>query len=127
MHFLRTAQTKTCNQVCIYAAVFVLFDPHNQNKEARHGKVPELSEADLTNLTHRKDVTASGDRIRDHREPKTIAQVSQDAGFTTELGKGFFFCDSTSDKEQMELDTCLQRVHTTTRQSRYKIRMCYVW
>ena len=36
----------------------------------------------------RKDSTASGDRMRDS---KTIAQVSQDAGFSTEVGNGQYF------------------------------------
>ena len=44
--------------------------------EVRHYEVPELSGADLTNLTHRREPTASGDRMRDGKHSKTIAQVS---------------------------------------------------
>ena len=76
IHFQSTSPTKTlvirtifaCNQLCIYAAVCVLLDQNNQNKEALHRGVPELSEADPTNLTHRKDLPASGDRVRDSKD-----------------------------------------------------------
>ena len=77
-----------CNQICIYVAVCVWFD---QDREARHREVPELSGADLVNLTHRKDLSASGDRKRDSKHSKTIAQVSQEAGFSAEVGKGQYF------------------------------------
>ena len=42
-----------CNQLCIYAAVCDWFDRYNRDEG------PELSTADLTNLTHREDLTAS--------------------------------------------------------------------
>ena len=41
--------------------------------------------------THRKDQTASRDRTRDNREPKTIAQVAEEAGFSAEVGKSQLF------------------------------------
>ena len=63
----------------------------NQNKEAWLREVPELSEADLENVTHRKDLTASGDRVQDSRDNKTIAHVSQEAGFSAQVGNGQFF------------------------------------
>ena len=71
-HLQSLTQTKTiivrtnlaCNQLCIYAAVCAWFDQNNvYNKEGRHRGVPELSDADLTNLTHRKDLIALGDRL----------------------------------------------------------------
>ena len=37
----------------------VWLDQNNQNKEALHREVPELSEADLTNLTLCEDLRAS--------------------------------------------------------------------
>ena len=62
-HFQCTTQTKTIvirtvlagNQLCTCAAVCAWFDQNNQHKEACHRELPELSEADLTKLTHRKD------------------------------------------------------------------------
>ena len=66
----------------------VWFDQNNQNKELCHREVPELSVADLTNFTRRKDLTASGDGMRDSRDNKTIAQVSQEAGCTSEVSEG---------------------------------------
>ena len=64
------------NQLCIYAAVCVWCDQYSQNKEALHREGPERSIDDLTILTHRKDLTASGDRMRDSEESKTIDKVS---------------------------------------------------
>ena len=77
---------------------------NNQNKEALHREVPEPSEDDLTNLIHRKDSTASGDRLRDSKDSKTIPQVSQDTGFSTEVVIGQY---------------------SVTQQSRFKISMCH--
>ena len=69
IHFQSSTQAKTmiirtlllCNQFCIPAGecVCVWFDQYNRNKEAFHREEPELSTDDLTNLTHRKDLTAS--------------------------------------------------------------------
>ena len=42
-------------------------------------------------LTHRKDQTASGDQMRDSEDSKYIGQVSKEAGFSAEVGKGQFF------------------------------------
>ena len=50
--------------------------------------------------THRKDQTASRDRTRDNREPKTIAQVAQEAGFSAEAGKSQSFVTSPSRKNE---------------------------
>ena len=93
IHVQSTTDTKAivirtfcaCNPLCLCVRT-------HQNKEARHRDVPELSEADLMNLTHRKDLTASGDRMRDSkRSNATTAQVSQVAGFSAEVGKGQYF------------------------------------
>ena len=56
----------------IYVAVCVWFDKHNRHKEARHREGPESSTDDFTNLTHRKDLTASGDPMRDNKDSKTF-------------------------------------------------------
>ena len=66
--------------------VCVCFDQYNQNKEARHREGLEHSTDDLTNLTHRKILTASGDLMRDSANSKTIAQVSQEARFSAQVG-----------------------------------------
>ena len=89
-----------CNQLCICAAVCVCLDQSNQNKGARHREVPELCEADLTNLTHRKDLTVFGDRMRDSKDHKTIAQVSKEAGFSAQGGKGQYFVTGPSIKRE---------------------------
>ena len=69
----------------------VWFDKKRQNKEARHREVTELSEADLTNLTHGEDITASGGRMRDRKDSNTKAQVSQDSGFPAVVGNCQYF------------------------------------
>ena len=71
-------------------------------------KLPELSEADLTNSTHHKDPTSSGDRMRDSKHSETIAQVPEDAGFPAEVGKGQYFVTQTLNQERRNMDTCLQ-------------------
>ena len=60
------------NQLRIYIAVCMFgLIRAVKNKEARHREVPELSEADLTNVTHSKDSPlASGDRMRNSRHSK---------------------------------------------------------
>ena len=40
----------------------------------------KLSKEDLTILTHRKALTASGNRMRDSEDSKNMAQVSLEAG-----------------------------------------------
>ena len=95
----------------IHAAVCAWFD---QNNEARHRQVPELSETDLTNLTHRKDLTASGDRT----------QVSQDAGFLAEVGRRPILCDQ--NLKGRKIYTCLERARTSSRQSRFQSGVCSV-
>ena len=50
--------------------------------ETLHREIPELLDAYLTNLTHRKDLTASGDRMRDSKDSNIVLkshkmQVSQ--------------------------------------------------
>ena len=77
----------TGNQSCIYVAVCAWYDQNNQNKEARHREVPELSEADLTNLTYRKVLTASGDRMRDSSEAKTMLKCHKMQVFQHNLAK----------------------------------------
>ena len=72
-------------------SVCVWFDQNNENREAGHREVPELAEVDLANVTHRKDVTASGDRMLVSRGTQCFAQVSQDAGDSAEGGKGQYF------------------------------------
>ena len=47
-----------CRSVCLVRS-------EQSKKEARHREGPELPTDDLTNLTHRRDLTASGDRVRD--------------------------------------------------------------
>ena len=80
------------NQLCIYAAVCDWFDRNNRNQAAHRRECREHSKEDLTNLAHRKYVTASGNRMRDNEENlKTIAQVSQGAGFSAKVGKGQCF------------------------------------
>ena len=54
-----------CNQQSSYASVCDGLDQYNRHQEARHRERPELSTDELANLTHRKDLTASGDRVRD--------------------------------------------------------------
>ena len=44
--------------------------------------------------------TASGDRIRDSKHSNTIAQVSQDGGFPTEVGKGQYIVTRPSTKRE---------------------------
>ena len=80
--------------------VCVWLDRHNQNKEARHREGPELSTDDLTNMTHRKDPTASGDRMRDNKDSKTNAQVSQETVFSAEVGKDQCFVTRLSFKNE---------------------------
>ena len=82
IHFHSTTPTK--------AIIIRNISDCNQNKEARHRGGPELSTVDLTNMTHRKDLTTSGDRMRHSNESKTIALVSQEAGLSAEVGKGHF-------------------------------------
>ena len=86
-----------------------------KNKDVRHREVPELSEADLTNVTHRKDrPLASGDRMRNSRHSNTIDQMSQDAGFSAEPGKSQYFVTRTSIKREGRW-TLLCREHTLLR------------
>ena len=80
----------------------VWLDQKNKDKEVFHREVPELSEADLTNLTHRRETEA-----RQQRHSKTIAQVSQDADFSAEVGKGQHFVTRPSAKKTRNMDTCL--------------------
>ena len=48
------------------------------NKEPHHREGPELSESDLTNLTHSKNLSASGrPNARQQQHSKTIAQVTR--------------------------------------------------
>ena len=103
-----------CSQLCIYAAVRVRFDQNNQNKKALHRDVPELHEADLTNLTHRKDLNCFRETEGETaKNIKSIVQVSQDAGFSVECGKGQYFGDQTLNQKRRAMDTGTQRVCTT--------------
>ena len=72
----------------MYAAVCDWSDRYYRDQEAHLREGQELSTEDLTNLTHRKDLTALGSRMRDNEDSKTISQVSQEAGFQHKLEKG---------------------------------------
>ena len=104
-HFQSTNRTKTfitrtvlaCNQLCICAAVCAWCLIRTMGK-IRNREEPEVSEADLTMLTHRIHLTASGDRMRDSENSKTFAQVSQEAGFSAKVGKGQYFATRSSRK-----------------------------
>ena len=48
------------------------FDQYGRNQEGHHREGPKLSTEDLTKLTHRKDLTASGNRLRQNEDSKTI-------------------------------------------------------
>ena len=96
VHFQSTTQTKTiifhtflaCSQLCIYAAVCDWFDRCNRNQEDHRREGLKLATAHLTKLAHRKGLTASGNRMRDNEvNCKIVAEVSQEAGVSTELGK----------------------------------------
>ena len=114
------------------------FDRYNRNEEPHRREGPELSTEDLTNLAHRKDPTATGDRMRENEENcKTIAQVWQEAKFSAEVGQGQYFVtrpsikssegsrhecrqktqprsDSTVDKEFRRVKTRMQTKDTTS-------------
>ena len=87
-----------CSQLCMCATVCVWFDQYNQHKEARHHGGPDVSTDVVTNLTHREDLTASGDRLRDIKDSTTSVQVSPEAGFSADVGNVHFFGDQTFDK-----------------------------
>ena len=106
--------TSAYNQICIYAAVCVWFDQNNENKEAGHRQVPELSEVDLAILTYHKDGTTSGDRMLVSRGTQCIAQVSQDAGDSAQGGKGQYCVTRPSIKSEGTW-TLVWRDHTLPR------------
>ena len=103
-------------QLCIYAAacVLVLIDK-SEVHEAGHREGPELSTEDFTNLTHRQDLTASGDRMRDSEDSITIADVSQEAGFSAEVGKKPILCENRSSKKYAGRWTLAYREYTLPR------------
>ena len=79
-------------------------------------------------LTHRQDLTASGNRLRDDEDSKTIARVSQEGGFTAEVGKGQYFCDPTLSQWRRQNGHLSCREQTpTSRKSRFKNSGCFVW
>ena len=71
--------TSAYNQLCIDAAVCVSGSIRTtKTKELVDRQVPELSKADLAILTHRKDVTASGDRmLGQQRHPTHCSSVTR--------------------------------------------------
>ena len=72
IHCQSTTQTKTsiirivlaCNQLCSRVTVCDWFDQYNRNQETHRREGLELPTEDLTNLAHRKDLTASGNWMR---------------------------------------------------------------
>ena len=107
----------------MYAAVCVWFDQYNHNRGASHREGLKFSIEGVTNWTHRKDVTASGDRMRDSEDSKTIALVSQEAGFSAEVGKGQSFVTRLSMKSEGRFG--MQRVHIISPLSECNIGMSF--
>ena len=109
-------------------ALCVCFDQYNvYNEEARHREVTDLSEADLANVTHRKDLTVSGDRMRDRKHSKNHCSIVTRCRFRSRSWQMPILSDQTLIQKRRKMDTCLQRVHTTSQQSRFKISMWFVW
>ena len=112
-----------CNRSCIYAAMCDWFDRNNQNQEGHRRESPELSTEDLTNLTHQKDLTASGNRMRDNEDSKTIAPVSQEAGLFSRSWKRTIFVTRLAIKNEGRW-TLVCREYTLPRSNRHSHFIC---
>ena len=85
MYFQSTTQTKpivirtvlACSKLCVTPPCVIGLISTVEIKKFIVVNIAQLSTEDLTKLTHRKDVTASGGkRMRDNEDTKTIASRS---------------------------------------------------
>ena len=112
----------TCNQLCIYAAVCVCVCiccltstiKTKKHEEARCREGSELTTDELTNLTHRNDLTASVHRAGDSENSKTLRKYQKILVLSAEVDKNQYFLTKLSKKT-------MQRGHTTSEQSKCKI------
>ena len=93
-------------------SVCIRFDRYNRNQEAHHREGPELSTEDFTNVTHRKDLTASGNEFVTTTTAEPLLKCHKKHVSQENLEKASIR-DPTFDKEFRRTSTRVQRVSIT--------------
>ena len=76
---------------CAFTPLCVIgVDQYNRNQEAHRRESPELATEDFTNVTHRTDLTASGDRMRDSETAKPLLNCHKRLASQQKLEKQYF-------------------------------------
>ena len=95
IHLQSTTQAKTiivrrtgaCNPLCVYAACVVGLISTIEIKKLIVVKVQSFQQETSRTCHTEKYLTGLGNRMRDNEGRKTVAPVSQEAGFSAEVGK----------------------------------------